>query len=392
MKAPIVAIVGRPNVGKSTFINRIIKSRDAIVHKDPGVTRDRKYFSTDWNGKEFILIDTGGLIYGDKYRLNEEIKNQALLATDEADVILFLVDGLSGCLGDDFEIAKTLRKTKKPVLLIVNKIDEMKKENNVIDFYRLGMEEPVSISAIHGRGIGDLLDKIVLKLPEIPENRKEKVFARVAIVGRPNVGKSSILNRLSGTERTIVSDDPGTTRDSVDTIITVNNNKYLFIDTAGIKSKKKEYQNLEFYSVIRSLKAIESADISFLVIDSLAGVLRQDKRISKHIIMRNSSLIILPNKWDLIDKKKAKEILRDIQDKFSFINYAPIHCISAKTGRGFKNIFPITKGVVGEFRKKITGSALNNLLFEIKNEGYTYSKGGKTIKPSYITQVSIEPP
>ena len=309
MPKHIVAVVGRPNVGKSTFVNRIAQANDAIVHEMRGVTRDRSYHEADWNGMDFTLIDTGGIEMGNDDRFQGSIRDQAFAATEECDVILFLVDGKTGINADDEEVARVLRKSKTPVLLIVNKMDDPGNVNDIYEFYSLGLGDPYPISAQHGNGVGDILDDVVASLPEATEEEIPEDLIRVAIVGRPNAGKSSLLNRLCGEQRSIVSDVAGTTRDAVDTLVEHEGVKYRLIDTAGMRKRTVINEDLEFYSYVRAERAIERADVALIVIDSTIGVTEQDQRVAGMAHNNGIAVVVLLNKWDLVDTAERREEL-----------------------------------------------------------------------------------
>ncbi len=387
----LVAIVGRPNVGKSTLVNRIISGRHAIVDELEGVTRDRNYVKTDWAGRTFTLVDTGGFMFGEKEELAAPIRNQALLAVEEADAIIFVVDGKSGLLPDDKEIAQILRQQKKPVFLVVNKVDDVSKESNKFPFYALGIGEPYAISATHGLGIGDLLDEVAKALPVEKTEEEEKNVVSIAIVGKPNAGKSSILNRLLGEVRAIVSNIPGTTRDAVDTVVEKNGKCYQFIDTAGLRQRKK-IEGVEYYGMVRALRAIDRADIVLLVLDASLGITEQDQKIADFAKSRGCATIVLLNKWDLVDIEKVDDLHFNLERKLRFISYAPVLKISALKNKGINKIYPIIDKITEEYFKQIATSKINKLVQEIKVKGHTVSKGTKKLNLSYVTQVKTGPP
>jgi GTP-binding protein len=394
LSLPLVAIVGRPNVGKSTLVNRIIASREAIVHEEPGVTRDRNYVQTDWQGQTFTIVDTGGLELDAKTDLRVSVTKQALLAVEEAKVIIFVVDAQTALTSEDEEIAKVLRRTEKPVLLVVNKVDNPERQDLIYPFFSLGLGEPLPISALHGLGIGELLDKVVsfIPSPTFP-TEKEAVEIRVAIVGRPNVGKSSIFNCLLGQERAIVSELPGTTRDAIDTLIKVDGKVYRFIDTAGLKRKAKLQVAVEYYSLVRALKAIDHSDISLIVLDAQEGVTQQDQRIAGLVEERGSALVVVLNKWDLVrSKRQEEELFSELHRKFRFVDYAPVLKTSALTGQGIQRIFKVIDEVMMEYDKRITPADLNNLVLKLKAEGYMPVKRGRRLKLNYGVQVASRPP
>ena len=337
MPKPIVAVVGRPNVGKSTLVNRLAERREAIVHESRGVTRDRSYHDTDWNGREFTLVDTGGIeSVKSKDAFAPRIREQALAACDEADVIVFVVDGTCGITDEDEEVARVVRKADKPVFLIVNKQDNPDSESDLWPFYSLGVGEPRSISATHGYGTGDLLDDIVAAFPE--EHEEEEVeddgCLSVAIIGRPNVGKSSLTNRLVGKKRSIVSDVAGTTRDAIDTVIEFEGRRIRLVDTAGMRKKNQVHEDVEYYSLVRGLAAIDRADVCVLVVDSTVGVTEQDQKLAATAIDRGCALVLCLNKWDLVDTEQARDrVVASIDRRMAFASWAPHVNATAVTGR-----------------------------------------------------------
>lgn len=390
---PVVAIVGRPNVGKSTLLNRLIRKREAVVDDVPGVTRDRIYADCDWNGREFLVVDTGGIIFDESDELVVSVRRQAEMAIRDADVVLFVVDARSGVVYEDQEIAELLRNQQKKVLLVANKVENPSDEASAYEFLSLGLGEPIMISALHGIGIGDLLDVIVANLPdkEAPSETGEE--AAITLVGRPNVGKSSTLNRILGEERAVISDIPGTTRDSIDSLYEHNGKIYRIIDTAGIKRKSEKEEPIFFYSFLRALRAIERSDVSLLIIDASEGVTKQDQKIAELIEEKGNACIIVLNKWDLIKtEEQRKKVYDSLERKLYFLNYAPFIHISAKTGRNIHKIFPMIEEVLGEYRKRIKTSELNRWMERLKEEGYTVVSGPKRLKVYYCVQADIEPP
>ncbi len=393
MALPIVAIVGRPNVGKSTFVNRITGTSDAIVHEHRGVTRDRSYHKADWNGVDFMLIDTGGVEMADDDRFQSSIREQALLAADEADVILFMVDGRSDVTSDDIELARQFRRMKTPVFLIVNKMDNPEDESAIWNYMQLGLGEPWPISSIHGHGTGDLLDAVVEKLPKVEEAEEEIEAINVAIIGRPNAGKSSLINKMTGTQRAIVSDVAGTTRDSIDAIVEHEGKTYRLVDTAGIRKKSGIVEDLEYYGYLRSIRAIERADVAILVIDSTLGLTDQDQKVAGIAREKGVALIICLNKWDVVTDPREREDLREIiGDRLQFVGYAPVQAISAMTGRSVHRIWDMIDKVYANHAQHISTSKLNNFLEEIREFGYTVISGKKRLKMNYITQTAECPP
>ena len=340
MALPIVAIVGRPNVGKSTLINRISQTADAIVHEMRGVTRDRSYHEADWNGAHFMLIDTGGIAIGDADRFQESITAQALSACDEADAIIFLVDGRTGMTEEDQRIAGVLKRTKTPIFLAVNKLDNPGDESPLWEFYGLGLGDPYPVSAVHGHGTGDMLDDVVAALPADFDEPEEDDAINVAIIGRPNAGKSSLTNRLVGKERSIVADHAGTTRDAIDTVVEHEGTRYRIVDTAGIRKKSAIDEDVEYYGFVRSLRAIDRADVALLMIDATLGLTDQDQRVAGLAKERGCAMVIVVNKWDLVEDPARRDEIKDfIEDRMGFVSYAPVLTISALTGRSVHRVW-----------------------------------------------------
>lgn len=391
MAKPLAAIVGRPNVGKSTLINRLAASGHAIVDKISGVTRDRNYIEADWRGIEFTLVDTGGLETTGDQQIALAIKDQALAAVDEADLVLFVVDGKSGLLPDDQDIADILRKRRKPRILVVNKLDNPADTSGLAPFYKLGLGEPQPVSAAQGLMVGDLLDTIVDNLPKMPASSAETDETSVAIVGRPNSGKSSILNRITGDQRAMVSEVPGTTRDAIDTVVKDGENEYRFIDTAGLRRLSKLSGNLEYYGILRAIKALENASVALFVVDSEVGVTYQDQRIARLAGEKKCALIILLNKWDLVDTERAEEISADLVRKLGFVNWAIVIKTSATSGRGLKKVFNAIDQVRDSFERRISTPELNKFLFKMKKR-HLPTKRGKSLKLRYATQLDASPP
>ncbi|HHW30403.1 MAG TPA: ribosome biogenesis GTPase Der [Clostridiaceae bacterium] len=395
MSKPIVAVVGRPNVGKSTFFNYIIGKRISIVEDTPGVTRDRIYAEAEWRNRKFMLIDTGGIEPYSEDIIMQQVKRQAEIAIETADVILFMVDGKEGITATDKEIATILRKTAKPVVLAVNKIDNVgNPPHEVYEFYNLGMGDFQIISSIHGLGMGDLLDEIYEHFP--PENLEnaDDEYIKVAVIGKPNSGKSSLINRLLGEERVIVSDIPGTTRDAIDTYLEKGEDKFIFIDTAGIRRKSKITENIERYSTLRSWTAIERADVCLLMIDAVDGVTEQDARIAGYAHEQGKATIIIINKWDLIEKETGtlEKYKKKVTEKLSFMTYAPILFISAKTGQRTGKIFDLIKYVVDQATLRISTGMLNDVISEAIAMVQPPSDKGKNLKIYYANQVGVKPP
>lgn len=393
MALPLVAVVGRPNVGKSTLVNRLVQASDAIVHSQSGVTRDRSYHRGDWNGRDFMLVDTGGIEFGGEDVFGEPIRQQAMVAAQEADVIVFLVDGKTGAQSGDEEIAKLLKRTSKPVFLVVNKMDNAANELAIHEFWSLGLGEPVPISATHGHGTGDLLDQIVEVLPEPDMTPEEEPGIHIAIIGKPNAGKSSLFNKLSGVERTIVSQVAGTTRDAIDTVVERGEQRYVLVDTAGLRRKSQIDEDVEYYGFVRAMRAIDRADVALLVIDSVVGITDQDQRVARFAEERGCGLVVLLNKWDAMPDQEAKDALEaDLPRKLGFIGYAPLLRVSALTGSGVNRIFHSIDTVYAAYTRQISTSALNKLLTELRNFGHTVSKGPMTLRVNYATQTRTKPP
>lgn len=389
---PLVAIIGRPNVGKSTLFNRLIRERKSIVEDIPGVTRDRIYADTEWDGVEFSLVDTGGFDPSDEEIYPSLIKNQIRIALDEADEILFVLDGKEGVMPHDRDVVGMLRKVKKPVIYVVNKIDDRKHEPRALEFHSLGIEEYIDISALQGRRINDLLDRIVELLPERPdgpgEEEEEEGLIKIAVLGKPNVGKSTLVNKLLGEERLITSPVPGTTRDSIDTYITRDDKNYLFIDTAGIRRKSKITFSVEKHSVFRAIRSMERADIALLMIDAQEGPTHQDARLAELISDKGKSCIILLNKWDLVPKEAAEtpDIEGILKESLLAVGYAPVVIISALTGRGVEKIFERIDTVYENFSRRIPTRRLNDFLKRVIDKTPPPVYKGKDIKFYYISQ------
>lgn len=393
MAKPIVAVVGRPNVGKSTFVNRVSQRPEAIVHEVEGVTRDRTLHDANWNGVDFVLVDTGGIEVGrSEDAFSPKIREQAVLAINEADVVIFVVDSKTGITHEDAEVASILKKATCPVFLAVNKCDSVRQDAYAYEFYGLGVGDPYPISSTQGNGVGDLLDEVVARLPRLEEDTDDEMV-RVAIVGRPNAGKSSLLNRLTGTQRSIVSDVAGTTRDLVDSVVEHDGKRYRLVDTAGMRKRTTISEDLEFYSYVRSERAIERADVVLLVIDATVGVTDQDQRLAGMANEAGCALIALLNKWDLVTSSERRaELEDDIVDRFHFVAYAPTLRISAMTGRSVERIWGLLDTVVANRAQRISTSALNNLLTEIRESGHTVTSGKRHLKLSYVTQTGTRPP
>jgi GTP-binding protein len=394
MPIPIVAIIGRPNVGKSTLFNRLLKRRIAVVDDQPGITRDRNYAFTTWNRKGFYLVDTGGYIPSSKTEIEKLVKAQAEIAIAEADMVLFLVDAKVGAQSVDLEIAQRLRKTQKQVLLVVNKVDGAKDEAEAFTFSKLGLGEAVPVSALAGRNIGDLLDQIILNLPEEIDYPEKKESIKVAVIGRPNVGKSSFVNALLGTEKLIVSESPGTTRDAIDTEIEIDGQSYNLIDTAGLRRKSKIKESLEYYTTLRTLRSIERCDVALILMEAQVGYSNQDAKITREVMDLRKGMVLGINKWDLVDKddKTADRYTKALKEDASYLNCVPIIYISAKTRQRVKTVMELILKVYDEGKKRIETNRLNEKLEkDIKTKPPAAVKG-KYIKIYYATQTGIQPP
>ena len=393
MSLPIVAIVGRPKVGKSTMVNRLAENNDAIVHEMRGVTRDRSYHEADWNGRSFTLIDTGGIEMGSDDAFQSSITSQALAATEEADVIVFLVDGKTGINADDEEVARILRRSKKPVLLAVNKLDSVKQEGELWEFYQLGLGDPRPVSALHGTGTGDLLDEIVSLFPEDKVEEDVLDSINVAIIGRPNAGKSSLTNKLTNDNRSIVSDVAGTTRDAIDTVVEHEGTYYTIVDTAGLRKKSVVHEDVEYYGFVRAMRAIDRAQVVLLVIDATLGLTDQDQRVAGMAAERGCAMVVLLNKWDLVEGPEAKAEIRErIEDRLMFVGYAPVIAISALSGKNVHRIWNAIDTAYQNYSSVISTSRLNVWLQDIREFGHTISKGKRILKLKYVTQTGTEPP
>ncbi|HPG42789.1 MAG TPA: ribosome biogenesis GTPase Der [Acholeplasmataceae bacterium] len=387
-----VAIVGRPNVGKSSLFNRLVGARLSITDDQPGVTRDRIYARAEWLTKHFRLIDTGGIDIGDAPFLNQ-IKAQAQVAMDEADTIIFVVDGKTGLVDADHYIAKLLYKTEKPVILAVNKIDDISLSMNAYEFYALGFGDPIAVSTIHGIGIGDLLDRTMSYMTDEDISYDDSIV-QFSIVGRPNVGKSSLTNAILGEERVIVSDVAGTTTDAIDTRFKKDRKEYVVIDTAGIKKRGKVYESTDKYSVLRALSAIERSDIALLVIDGEEGILEQDKHVAGYITDYNKACVIVVNKWDAVEKddKTMKKMEQKIRDEFQFLTYAPIVFVSAKHQSRIHTLFPAINLAYDNYQKQVQTSVINDLIQDAVAMNPTPIHNHGKAQFNYATQVAIKPP
>lgn len=391
---PLVALVGRPNVGKSTLFNRLIGERRAIVEDVPGTTRDRHYADAEWGGRVFTVVDTGGLIIGDTDELGSQVRAQAQIAIDEADVIVCLVDILDELTPADYDIADMLRRTQKPIILTANKADNLKREMNIAEYYSLGLGEPLAISAQQGLSTGELLDAIVAAFPELPAEEDDVAALHVALVGRTNVGKSSLLNRMLGQERVIVSEIPGTTRDAIDTPIRYHGQDIVLIDTAGIRRRGRIEQGIEQYSVLRTIKAITRADVVLMLIDASQGVTAQDTHVAGYILEQSKSVIILINKWDLIEKDThtLAQYEEYVRNELKFMPYVPVLSISALTGQRVDRILPLALRIREERSVRLSTSEINTMIRDATARTSPPTKRGKKLRIYYGTQASSDPP
>ena len=395
MSKPAVAIIGRPNVGKSTFFNYIVGKRISIVEDTPGVTRDRVYADANWRGRNFTLIDTGGIETESNDTITVQMRNQANMAIELADVIIFLTDIKQGVTAEDKDISIMLKKSKKPVILVCNKSDTYgETPNELYEFYNLGLGEPYAVSAVNAKGIGDVLDAIYEKFPPQTEENEDNTVIKVAMIGKPNVGKSSLINKILGENRLIVSDIAGTTRDAIDSEFENEFGKYIFIDTAGIRRKNKVEDNLEKYSVVRSILAIERADVCVLMLDAKEGVTAQDARIAGEAHEAGKGIIIAVNKWDEVEKdnQTLENYKKEVYNKLSYLSYAPIIFISAKTGQRVNKLYEMINMVANQNALRVQTSVLNDILSEAVTIVQPPTDKGKRLKIYYMTQVKTKPP
>ncbi|MFD2209042.1 ribosome biogenesis GTPase Der [Virgibacillus halophilus] len=393
MRKPVVAIVGRPNVGKSTIFNRLVGERISIIEDKPGVTRDRIYAPAEWLATEFDLIDTGGIDLGDEPLL-VQVRQQAEIAIDEADVIIFLLNGKEGITGADEEVAKLLFKSNKPVVLGVNKMDNPEMRNEIYEYYAMGFGEPFPISGSHGLGLGDLLDEVVKHFPNMEDNDDETDTIHFSLIGRPNVGKSSLVNAILNEDRVIVSDIEGTTRDAVDTKLVKDGKNYIIIDTAGMRKKGKVYETTEKYSILRALKAIERSDVVLILIDAETGIREQDKKIAGYAHDAGRAMVIVVNKWDTIEttEKSMKEFESKVRAHFQFLDYAPIVFLSAKTKKRIHTLLPAVQTASENHAKRIPTNVLNDVIMDAIALNPTPTIKGRRLKILYATQVAVKPP
>jgi GTP-binding protein len=388
--AGTAAIVGFPNVGKSTLVNRLTATRDAVVHETAGVTRDRKELLCEWRGRRFLLVDTGGVDLADRSPITRQVAEQARAAIDEADLVLFVVDAQAGVTPGDEEVADLLRRSGRPVLVIANKIDDPTRTDQIHEFHRLGLGEPVAISAVHGHGTGDLLDAVLERLPgrstrpEIPEDA-----IRVAILGRPNVGKSSLVNALVGQERVIVSEVPGTTRDAIDTVLTRGDRTFVLVDTAGLRRKRRQRQGIEYYSELRALRAADSADVALVLVDASEGLVDQDLAVADVARKAQSSTLVVASKWD-VAKVGIEDLRPRLQDRLK--QRPPLVAVSAKTGRGINRLLDRIEELYDKHTSRVTTGELNRFLGELRQARQPPSRNGKRLNLLYGTQIQVRPP
>ncbi len=395
MSLPIVAVVGRPNVGKSTLFNKLVGKRLSIVEDTPGVTRDRIYSKCEWRNREFMIVDTGGIEPASEDIILAQMRRQAQVAIEKADVIVFLTDIRCGVTADDYEVASMLKKSGKPVILAVNKCDTIgEPPAEFYEFYNLGMGDPFPVSAQHGHGSGDLLDEIFKYFPSEDADEYDEEYIKVAVIGKPNVGKSSLINRIAGEERVIVSDIAGTTRDATDTIIENESGKYVFIDTAGIRRKSKVTEKIEHYSVLRAYMAVDRADVCIIVIDALVGFTEQDSKVAGYAHEQGKACIVAVNKWDAVEKNSGTmdEYTTELKEKFSFMSYVPFIFISAMTGQRVDKLFPLINSVNSQNSMRITTGMLNDVLSYATTRVQPPSDKGRRLKIYYMTQASTKPP
>ncbi len=395
MALPVVAVVGRPNVGKSTLFNKLIGQRLSIVEDTPGVTRDRIYAKCEWTGKEFMLVDTGGIEPASDDKILIQMRHQAEVAIAKADVIILVTDIRAGVTANDYEVASMLMKSGKPVVLCVNKCDKLgDPEPEFYEFYNLGIGDPIEVSSVHGFGTGDLLDKVIKHFPDEAESEEEDDHIKVAVIGKPNVGKSSIINCIAGEERVIVSDIAGTTRDATDTVIENESGKYIFIDTAGIRKKSKVLESIEHYSVLRSYMAVDRADVAVIVIDAAVGFTEQDSKVAGYAHEQGKACIVAVNKWDAIEKETntMKEFSDDLKKNLGFMDYVPFIFVSAKTGQRINKLFELINFVYANNSMRIPTGRLNDILAYATSRVQPPSDKGRRLKVYYMTQPTTNPP
>ncbi len=389
---PVVAVVGRPNVGKSTLVNRIVGARAAVVEETPGVTRDRREFTADWAGRDFVVVDTGGWETTRGEPLARAIREQAEAAVAAADLVVFVVDSTTGVSEEDAAVAALLRRSGADVVLVANKADSPAREVADAELWRLGLGEPVPVSALHGRGVGDLLDRIVAALPPAPTAAADEDIPDLAIIGRPNVGKSTLLNRLAGEERVIVSEQPGTTRDPIDVVVTLDGRLVRLIDTAGIRRTPRIPEQADYYAVLRAKQALERADVALLMLDATEGVTQQDQRIADLVAEAGSGLVILLNKWDMVDEEARERIESELPRRLGFVGWAPVLRVSAKTGARLHRLAKAIDLVLENRRRRLSTGHLNRLVREWTAAHPPPVRKGRRPKVLYAVQAGVEPP
>jgi GTPase len=392
---PLVAVVGRPNVGKSTLVNRFVGGREAIVEQQPGVTRDRKELVAEWTGRRFRVVDTGGWLAGGA-ALDREVSRQAERAVAEADVILLVVDAAVGIIEEDARVASLLRRAGPPVILAVNKVDDASHESDVWAFTQLGLGDPYQVSALHGRGSGDLLDAVVAALPPAAETAPEpgtgeRPFS-IAVVGRPNVGKSTLFNQLVGDERAVVHDEPGTTRDSIDTIVETDDGPLRFVDTAGMRRRSRVDEPTEYYSLLRALDTVDRADAALLVVDASEGVTHQDQRLAERVDAAGTAAVVVLNKWDLLDAEQRKDAMEQVGDRLAFLSYAPVLKVSALTGRNLGHVLPALREAEAAYHRRVPTAALNRVVTDAQQRHPPPAVRRHRPRVLYATQGASDPP
>lgn len=393
-RLPVVAVVGRPNVGKSTFFNRVLGRREAIVHDRPGVTRDRNFALADWAGRQFFLVDTGGVIEGSDEGMDRLVRTQALTAVQEADLILFVVDGREGVHPLDEKLAEVLRKSRRPLLLVANKVDNLPNDPGYHDFWRLGLGEPLPVSAISGKGSGDLLDRVLAELPPPGEGEPDDSDLRIAVIGKPNVGKSSFINRLFGEERMVVSEMPGTTRDPVDSTLTYHGKKLVFVDTAGLRRQSKVKESVEYYSSLRTARVIRMADVCLVVVDAVEGLTVQDLKVLEQAWDAGCGAVLAVNKWDLVEKDEhtAPRFEAALRERAPFLEWVPVLFISALQGLRVRKTLDLLLEVAEARKRRIPTPEANDVLGELVRRQPPPHFRGRPVKLRYVTQADTEPP
>ncbi|GAJ98728.1 MULTISPECIES: ribosome biogenesis GTPase Der [Geomicrobium] len=393
MSKPVVAIVGRPNVGKSTIFNRMVGERMAIVEDKPGVTRDRLYGQGEWLNRTFHVIDTGGIDIVDE-PLQDQMRMQAEIAIEEADIIIFIVNGRDGITSSDQDVASILQRSKKPVVIGVNKVDNPDMQEHIYDFYQFGFGQPFPISGSHGIGIGDMLDEVFANFPVNEEDEEDDGVIDIAVIGRPNVGKSTLVNSVLGEERVITSNIAGTTRDAIDSYFEQDGQEYRIIDTAGMRKRGKVYENTEKYSVLRAMRALERADVVLVVVDGEEGIIEQDKKIAGYAHESGRAVIIVVNKWDAVEKddRTMKEYTDKVRETFAYLSYAPIQFVSAKTNQRVQKLLPIVNEVVDSHKMRMPTHVINDVIMDAVARNPAPTSGTKRLRINYATQVATGPP